>query len=147
VLRLVLGIGTVGMCGWHQDFAFERPVSSRLGENRLTDQQWRRRFVATVVIDAPQRRLAVELLDDRQHHPRRVIHRRGIAAPIVGELYRYALLQPAQETPEDSVGALVEQPAKSQQHVPWTQRPHALLKLAERPAARIERRQFVLFSL
>ena len=101
---------------------------------RLRDQQRRRSFVAAVMVGAPQRGPAIELLEHCKNDSRGVIHRRRIATAIVRQQDRLALLQPLQDTPQHTVTTVVEQPAETQQHMTRAQRPHALLDAPERLA-------------
>ncbi|MNR48571.1 hypothetical protein D3C85_1678210 [compost metagenome] len=88
------GMGLRGRCGNRQFVQLRR-----LTEDSLTERQWRGGFITGVVIRAPQRRGAIELLEHRKNHPRSVVHRGRIAAAVVGQQQFLGLLGARQEAP------------------------------------------------
>src|SRR5690606_7635374 len=93
MLRLVRRIGAVGVCNRGNALEGELPVMSRLGVNRLAHDQRRRSLVTAVMVGAPKRRAAIELLEHGENHPRRILYRSGIAAPIVGQKEFFVLFE------------------------------------------------------
>jgi len=55
--------------------------------------------MSAVVIGTPQRSLAVELLQYRKDHARGIVDRCRIAAPVIRQQYRLALLESLQHAP------------------------------------------------
>src|SRR5690606_30844493 len=122
VLWLIRRIGAIGMRDRGKDLRVHLSMMSGLARNGLSDQQRRGGFVSPVVISAPQWRLAIELLEHSQNHPCRIVDRRRVAASVIGELQRLVLLQALQEATQKPVGAVIQQPAETQQYMPRTQR-------------------------
>ncbi len=99
VLRFFGCIGTRGMSLRSGRFDGQRVQQTRFGEHCLPQRQRRGRLVSGVVVGAPQRRFAVELLDDRNDHPCRIIDRRRVAAAIVGEQQLSGFLRTREKRP------------------------------------------------
>src|SRR5690606_3309821 len=118
MLRLIIGIRAIRVRGRLQNLGTQLAMLGSLGEDRLPNQQRRRRLMAAIVIGAPEWRLTIELLDHRQQHPLGIVRRRRIATSVIGEINRLTLLETLEESPEDAFCAFVEQPAEAQQHMP-----------------------------
>ncbi|MCY1413418.1 hypothetical protein D9M71_288480 [compost metagenome] len=125
----------------------EAAEGTRFAEDHLAESDGRGGFEPAVMIGAPQRRLAVELLEHGQDHPRGVVHRSRIAAAVVGQQQRVFLFRTAEETPENAFHAVVQQPAEAQQHVPRAGGAHPLFHAPQRLAARAERVRLVLLAV
>ncbi|MCY1559452.1 hypothetical protein D9M68_964950 [compost metagenome] len=102
-------------------------VLTGLGEDRLAQRQRRGRLIAGVMVGAPQRRIAIQLLEHRQDHSGGIINRRRVATSIIGQQQFLWLLGTGQEAAQRAINALVQQPAKAQQHMLRAGRTHALL--------------------
>ncbi len=147
MLRLVGGVRPrgVGLGGGRLDG--QGVLLAGFGEHRLAQGQCGGRLVAGVVISAPQRRGAIELLEHRDDHPCRIVHRRRIAAPVIGHNQFFSGFGAGQEAPEGAIGAVVEQPAKTQQHMLRAGGAYALLDPPQSLAAQPQRDGFVFFAV
>ena len=97
VLRLIGGIRTRGMRLRRDVLDQIAAVVTRLAQHRLPQAQRRNGLVTTIVIGAPQGRLAIELLEYRQNHACGIVHRGRIAAPVIGQVQRVVALGTLQE--------------------------------------------------
>ncbi|MNF04576.1 hypothetical protein D3C80_2041270 [compost metagenome] len=87
------------------------------------------------MVGAPERRRAIQLFDHRQQHPCGIVHRRRVAAAIVGQADFVGLFGAAEETSQGTLAAVVEQPAEAQQHMLGAGRAYALLHAPDGLAA------------
>ena len=125
----------------------QRAQVARLGDHALPQRQHGGGFLGAVVVSAPQRRGAVELLEYREDHPRHIVYRAGIAAPVIGQLQRVAGFQATQEAAEHAITAVVENPAGAQDDMARTQGAHHLLHLQQGLAQRTQRLRLVRLAI
>src|SRR5690606_6253743 len=108
VLRLICRIVTIGVGDRHQAVEAQLTMLTSLGIKRLSHDQRRRCLLPAVVIGAPERSLAIELLDDGQHDPRRIIHRRRVATSVISQRHLLTPFESLQEAPKQTVLAVIE---------------------------------------
>src|SRR5690606_1977447 len=84
MLRLFARI-RAGRMGLWADFLHTQAVQgTRVAEYGLAQRQRSGGLVPAVMVNAPERALAVELLEHGENDPRGVVHQRRITTPVVG---------------------------------------------------------------
>lgn len=99
VLWLFAGIRARGMGLRRGGLNGQLAVLTGLGEDRLAQRQRRGRLIAGVMVGAPQRRIAIKLLEHRQDHSGSIIDRRRVATSIIGQQQLLWLLGTGQKRP------------------------------------------------
>ena len=140
----------IGSCGVRlgcRRFNCQRVQVAGLGQDRLPQRQRRCRLMPGVVVGAPQWRRAIKLLEYRDNHPRSIIHRCRVAPSVIGHQQLARLLGLGQEPSQSAIGAVIEQPAKTQQYMLRANGPNTLFNAPQRLAAQPKRDGFVFFAV
>ena len=128
-------------------FDGQRVQVARLGQDGLAQRQRRSGLVPGIVVGAPQRRRAIELFEYRNDHPGRIIDRRRVTATVIGHQQLARFFSLCQKASQRAVRAVIEQPAKPQQHVLRANGTHGLLDPPQSLPAQTQRHRFIFLAV